>query len=420
MKILHVADFLPGTHSHIGGAEYAAYRIITEQTKSNFDIEVATLPVDIEPTEPQLWQKHHILNNIDRYAPKIAYAIKQMYFPGDFLARKSLKKIISQSKPDLIHFHNLHYSGLSIIKEAKSAGIPTILSIYDYWIFCPAFMLTTNNNELCSIGHSSACVDCIGTKRLAILKPFKKMLFHWRKAIFEHYTDAVDKFFVLSNASKSLLQHHHIDKERVSVLHQYIWPEAAEKTRIKQPIEGNLTYVGWVEHRKGLHIIVSALAQLADEFPQLQLEVIGMHANTKYENTVNKIIADNNLQDRVTFKQKISRESLLQSIHDSWLVTIPEQWENMSPVILTEAMAAGACVLASRIGGISHIVEENHSGLLAEHDNISEYVEKIRWAISNPDKINSIRVNAKNRAKKLFNPLKINMQMEDIYSQLIQ
>ncbi len=420
MKILHVADFLPGTHTYLGGAEFVARRVIDEQAANNIEVEVATLQPDTEPTEPLSWLKHHIMSNLDSYSAKPAYAIKQMFYPGDPLARRDLRSIISKTKPDLIHYHNLHFSGISVVHEAHAAGIPAVWSIYDYWIFCPAFMLITNDNQLCTRGHSSDCVNCIGTQRARALKPMKKWLFGKRKKIFENYTNAIDQFIVLSNASGELLNHHGIKKNRISVLPQYIWKEAAANPRKSPVITGRLTYIGWIENRKGLHVIVAALGRLAKDFPQLHLEVLGMPADPSYENEVNHIIDQSNIRDRVNFRGKISRESLLQHLRDAALVTIPEQWENMSPVILTEAMAAGACVLASRIGGIRHFVEEKKSGLLAGHNKIEEYVEQIRWAMNNPEAVKDIGNQARIRAQELFDPGSINKRMETLYTRLIQ
>jgi len=420
MKVLHVADFLPGTHTRLGGAEFAARRIIDEQAACGIEVEVATLQLDAKPDGPLPWRRHHVMRNMDRYAPGLVYAVKQLYFPGDPLARRDLRRIIKDVRPDFIHFHNLHFSGMSIVHEARAAGVPSAWSVYDYWIFCPSFMLVTNDGQLCTRGHGDHCVNCIGTRRARALKPVKKLLFSTRKGVFEKYTDVVGQFVVLSNASSELLAQHGIDRNRISVVPQYIWKEAIASPRSTPPVSGRLTYVGWVEYRKGLHVIVQALGELAAEFPQLHLEVLGMPANAAYEQQINGMIDAAGIRDRVNFRGKISRKDLLQALRDAWLVTVPEQWENMSPVILTEAMAAGACVLASRIGGIRHFVEEKRNGLLAERDNVGEYVQQIRWAIENPEAVHDMGNAARERAQDVFDPERINTSMQALYSRLIQ
>ena len=418
MKILHVADYLPDLHKAVGGAEFAARRIIDEQVNSGLEVEVATLRMDFTPGKLP-WQRHYELRNLDRFAPRLAYAVKQLYFPADPLAASDLAKIIKISKPDIVHYHNLHFSGLSVVSKARAAGIPSVWSIYDYWIFCPSFMLLTNKNALCTQGHSQHCVDCIGTKRLPWLKPLKRALFHTRKSVFERPTAAVDRFVVLSEASKDLLVHHGISKNSVSVVPQYIWKEAAASATDSLPEPGRLIYIGWVEHRKGLHVIIQALGILAREFPDLHLEVLGLPANQQYQTDVETLARDSGIEDRIHFRGKLSRNELLVELRRAFLVTVPEQWENMSPVILTESMAAGACVLASRIGGIKHFVEEFRSGLLAERDSPAEFAEKIRWAMNNQDCVRTLGKAARLRAMEVFNPANINNSMLEMYNSLI-
>jgi glycosyltransferase involved in cell wall biosynthesis len=418
MKILHVADYLPGLHKIAGGAEFAALRTIEEQVSAGLDIEVATLQLDFTLGKVA-WQRHHEMKNLDTFAPKIAYAVKQIYFPFDTLAAADLARVIKISRPDVVHYHNLHFSGLSVVSQARAAGIPSVWSIYDYWLFCPAFTLLTNHNELCLQGHSHRCVDCIGTRRLRALKPVKRLFFRTRSAVFRQPAAAVNKFIVLSGASRDLLVRNGIAVDRIRVVPQYIWKEAAAAKDDSSPVPGRLVYVGWVEHHKGLHVIIRALSLIAKDLPEVHLEVLGLPANPGYQKHVEQLARDNGIGDRVHFHGKLARSDLLRELRRAYLITIPEQWENMSPVILTEAMAAGACVLASRVGGIPEFVEEFRSGLLADRDNPAEFAERIRWAMAHPTEVRNMASAARERARKLFNPQSVTTSMIDLYQSLI-
>ena len=418
MKILHVADYLPDLHRFAGGAEFAVRRIIEEQRAAGLDVDVATLRSDFPPRGVP-WQRHYEMRNLDAFAPRLAYAVKQLFLPADPLAASDLARAIASSRPDIVHYHNLHFAGLSVIGEARAAGIPSVWSIYDYWIFCPSFMLLTNRNELCTRGHSHRCVDCIGTRRLRALQPLKRVLFHARKPVFERPTLAVDRFVVLSEASKDVLVRHGIAAERVCVVPQHIWKEAALARREPEFEPGRLVYVGWVEQRKGLHVIIRALGELAAEFPGLYLEVLGLPANAQYQLETERLARDQGARERGHFPGQVGRAELLGELQRAFLVTIPEQWENMSPVILTESMAAGACVLAARVGGIRQIVEEFRSGLLAERDDPSDFARKIRWAMANPERIRALGDAARARAMSFFGSDEVNRKMIALYRSLI-
>jgi len=418
MKILHVADFLPELHDRAGGAEFVARRIIHEQAAIGVKIDVVTLPADKTPDNPP-WQQHYEMHNLDPAAPKLAYAVKQLYFPADPLARRDLKRIIAESRPDVVHYHNLHFAGLSVVSVAREMGIPSVWSIYDYWIFCPAFMLLTNDDQLCTRGHGAHCVDCIGTKRLPALKPVKKALFATRPQVFARPVAAVDNFVVLSEASRDLLQHHGVAPQRIETIPQYIWTEAAQCQQASTPKKGRMLYVGWVERRKGLHVVIGGLIQAAKDFPELHLDVLGLPANPEYQTEMEQWVADAGLTDRVNFRGKLSRDDLLQELQTAYLVCVPEQWENMSPVILTEAMAAGACVLASRVGGIRQFVEEGRSGLLAERTDESDWAEQMRYAMEHPEEVVAMGQAARQRALEVFDPDTLNQKLVDMYQSLM-
>jgi glycosyltransferase involved in cell wall biosynthesis len=419
VKILHVADYLPDLHRIAGGAEFAARRTIQEQARAGFEIEVATLPADFT-RQGMPWQRQFEMRNLDRHAPRAAYAVKQMYWPADPLAHGDLRRILRESRPDVVHFHNLHYAGLSAVRAAREEGIPSAWTIYDYWLFCPSFMLLRSDGELCTRGHGAHCVDCVGRERLPWLKPVKKALFALRPAMFGPPADAVDRFVVLSGASRDVLVRHGVAAERVVVIPQHGWTEAAQAPGEGEPVPGRLLYVGWVESRKGLHVVIDALAQVAAERPEVHLEVLGMAADARYRERIEAAIARHGLAGRVRFREKVTREELLQELRRAWLVTVPEQWENMSPVILTEAMAAGACVLASRVGGVPSFVTDGVEGLLATRDDPADFARQVRWSLDHPDAVLAMRRAARSRALVAFDAAEIQRRTMDLYRSITQ
>ncbi|MCP5348423.1 MAG: glycosyltransferase family 4 protein [Gammaproteobacteria bacterium] len=419
MKVLHVVDYLPGIHEHVGGAEFVAQRMILEQEKLGIEIEIATLPADFNLPNPP-WKAHYEYGNLDQYLGKASYAVKQMFKPNDPIPAARLQSIIQHSKPDIVHYHNLHFSGLSVLTKARAAGIPSFKSIYDYWIFCPSNMLLTSSGELCKQGQGAHCVDCVGKRRLRALKPLKRHFFDKRKKAFGALTGQVDRFMVLSEASRDLMIHQGISPDKIVVVPQYIWEEAEKSRIVDDPVPGRLVYVGWIDERKGLHVVVDAFLQLADEFPELHIEILGLPASESYKTAIQSKLNASGHSSRVNFRGRISRSDLLSELSKAFLVTVPEQWENMSPVILTESMAAGACPLASRVGGIKYFIEDNVSGLLAERDDPTDWATHIRYAMNNRSDILAMRQAAKDRARYVFDPKTINETMLRVYEEAIE
>jgi len=418
VRILHVLDYLPELHSAVGGAEFVAQRIIHEQAKQGVDVHIATLLPEKSVQRPP-WTRAYHFSNLDRLSAKLAYAVKQLYLPIDPLSARGVRKAIEESQPDLVHYHNLHFSGLSVLECSRAVSIPSVLSIYDYWLFCPSFMLLASGDFLCDRGHGGHCVDCVGSKRLPWLRGLKKSFFQSRVGVFERFATMPDHLIALSEASKQLMIDRGVTGQRIEVIPQYIWEEGAESSVNDSPVPGRMTYVGWVERRKGLHVVVAALAKIAATYPEAHLEVLGLPADQDYQRQVEKFIDENGLADRVKFRGRLPREQLLSALQSSQLVVVPEQWENMSPVILTEALAAGCAVLASRIGGIKHFVNDYQDGLLADRLSPASFAEKMSWAFDHPSELADMRHAARRRALSLFGVGVVNMKMNTLYERAI-
>ncbi|MCC6785277.1 MAG: glycosyltransferase [Planctomycetes bacterium] len=417
MRICHVTDFLPGLHRIAGGAEHAVKRVLDEQAALGLEVQVVTATRELEGPAA-LGFPHRRMRRIDRLAPRLSYALKSLYFPFDPLAARDLRAALRELAPDVVHFHNLHFCTPSIIREASRLGLPTVMTIYDYWLLCPSFMLLTADGRLCDRGHGAHCVDCVGARRARALRPLKRFLFGARKPTFERALAAVDRLVVLSQASKELLVRHGTHAERVHVVPQYLWQAAAERPLPPPAPPGALLYVGWIEGRKGLHVVLEAMAMLAERHPTLHLTVHGRCLAPEYRQKIDATIARARLADRVTFAGPADRDGLLAAFDRASLVVIPEQWANMSPVILTEAMAAGKCVLASRVGGIPEFVEDRRSGLLAERDSPAEFAERIEWAMQNPAAVHALGAAARERAAAVFDAARINARWLDLYRSL--
>ena len=61
---------------------------------------------------------------------------------------------------------------------------------------------------------------------------------------------------------------------------------------------------------------------------------------------------------------------------------------------LLDAMAVGCCVVASSTKPVLEVIKDNKNGLLYDFYNIDEMVEKVVFALDNPDEMNIIRQNA--------------------------
>jgi len=127
---------------------------------------------------------------------------------------------------------------------------------------------------------------------------------------------------------------------------------------------GILVSVGSLIESKGHHLLIAAVAKLAAQFPKLRLYVIGEGV---YRAKLEELVREKRLEDKVFLPGNRPNEELPQwfSAADlSCLISSREGWPN----VISEALACGTPVLATRIGGIPEIVTSPELGMFVERE----------------------------------------------------
>jgi glycosyltransferase involved in cell wall biosynthesis len=98
----------------------------------------------------------------------------------------------------------------------------------------------------------------------------------------------------------------------------------------------------------------------------------------------------------------------------SHLLLLPSQEESFGLAAL-EAMACGVPVVASRVGGLPEVIDNDRSGLLFPVGNTDEAAEKAVKILNDPHMYNSIRQEALKDTEQKFGMNKIVDQYEALY-----
>lgn len=388
MKICHITNYLTGYHRGSGGAEQACLNTVKALYAQGLEnILVATKPIK-QPREKE-FDFHSVTISEDLIGWKLSFTKRIFYF--DFISYFYLRKILKKTKPDIVHLYNLDLISLSAVSAAKSLSIPIVFSVYDYWIFSADKGITFNDGWI-------------------------------RRKIFNHFIKKIDIFIALSQHSKNLLVKNGINENKIKIIPLVI--DANSKLLRKVEIEPkSIIFAGWIQPRKGLLVLIQAMPEIIKMFPQAKLYVFGMKENREYRKKIDNFIKDNNLNynmewDNESDKEK-NRDKYFFAFNKADILVVPEQWQNMSPVIVAEGMAAGKAIVASKIGGIPDIIEDKISGVLANHDDSSDFASKIIELLSNQSYNDRIKENAKRRFDELFNNKKNAEKLKDAYSAIV-
>jgi glycosyltransferase involved in cell wall biosynthesis len=144
----------------------------------------------------------------------------------------------------------------------------------------------------------------------------------------------------------------------------------------KHPIPNQLLYVGGIEERKGLDVLIRSLYIVKKQIPNIKLNVVGSIRSPVYCANVMKLISDLNLIDNVNFVGKINDEKLMEEYSNASIYISPA-FEESEGITILEAMATETPVIATRSGGSESIIKDNVDGLLVKRGDWEQLAFKI-------------------------------------------
>jgi glycosyltransferase involved in cell wall biosynthesis len=137
------------------------------------------------------------------------------------------------------------------------------------------------------------------------------------------------------------------------------------------------------------------LIKMMHSLPEWKLSIAGDGPMRK---ELENAIHENNVDDRVFLLGQISRKELIEKIQKSEIFVLNTSFESFSFQIV-EAMAAGTPVIATNIGNLAEIIDNDKNGILIAPNDEKAIVSNIIRLSSNPVLRKNIVVEAKEKAK---------------------
>ena len=110
-------------------------------------------------------------------------------------------------------------------------------------------------------------------------------------------------------------------------------------------------------------------------------------------------------------------DEVFSMVNSSDIFLMPSRYEG-TPIALLEAAALGKAIVASNVGGIPEVIEDGKDGLLVPPGDTEALIDKIIYALNNPDKMRSMAEIAKEKVKKDFSIDKMIKALEAYYEKL--
>ena len=161
-----------------------------------------------------------------------------------------------------------------------------------------------------------------------------------------------------------------------------------------------MLYVGRIEPLKGADLLLHAAASLESE-EGVQVLVVGSDAEGSGEiERLHQLSDDLQLGDAVEFVGRVPQERLALYYSAADVCVVPSFYESFGLAAL-ESMACGTPVVASRVGGLSTIVQHGRTGYLKSWRCPEAFAQSLEMIMANEDLRDSMGRAARNRAETL-------------------
>ncbi len=165
---------------------------------------------------------------------------------------------------------------------------------------------------------------------------------------------------------------------------------------------------------KGVRYLLEAVAELARQYPQLELLMVGQpQAGGATERLIKKL----KLTDRIIFVSGISTKQLATHYAEAQVVVIPSVYEGFG-LPAGEAMACGVPVVSTDGGALPEVVGD--AGIIVPAKDSQAIAIAVAELLDNSDKRDAMSAAGRQRIEQLFCWTRAAQQMTDYYTQVLE
>ena len=187
--------------------------------------------------------------------------------------------------------------------------------------------------------------------------------------------------------------------------------------------EAPILYVGRVEERKGVHVLVDAFEQvISRQRPRSRLRIVGPHsywdaAPSPYYQALAERCAAN---ARIELRGPTYNDQELAAVYrDAAVSVVPSVFPEALGLTSLEAQASGVPVVVSNSGGLPETVDAGKTGLVFDNGNAAQLGEAVLSIVHNDERRRTMGGAARDWAMRTFSWDAIAAQLEQVYAEAI-
>jgi phosphatidylinositol alpha-mannosyltransferase len=212
--------------------------------------------------------------------------------------------------------------------------------------------------------------------------------------ILEPVIEKLTARIAVSEAARSTLTEH-LETDAVVVPNGIYAKRLANGKENPLWIGNTLGFIGrFEEPRKGLALIVEALPKIIREFSDIRVLVAGPGDSEAFRETIPP-----ELRNRFEFLGRISESEKADFLQSISLYIAPNNGGESFGIILAEALAGGAAVVASDIPAFVSLLGDGEFGTLFESENVDSLSSTIINLLKDANECDAIRIRGKAHAQ---------------------
>lgn len=314
---------------------------------------------------------------------------RELSFRNDWRAFWKIYKIICRERPDIVHTHT-----------AKAGALGRL-----------AACLCKLKGARCKVVHTFH-----GHVLHSYFGQIKTLFFIWVEKFLALFTDRI---ITVSEALKKEL----VEKFRIASEKKFSVVELGFELDelLRLPARGdsgcvNIGIVGRlvaVKNHRMLFRIANRLKRQVTE-DKVRFIVIG---GGELRQDLENYVRDLGIEEIVEFKGWV--RDVAEIYRDLDIVVLTSLNEG-TPVSIIEAMAAARPVVATEIGGVKDVVQDESSGYLVEPNDEAAFSEKLLDLVENPDRRKSFGAYGRESVKDRFSKERLIKDMETLCNKVLQ
>ncbi|MCR5798963.1 MAG: glycosyltransferase [Lachnospiraceae bacterium] len=321
-------------------------------------------------------------------AAKLLYPFKIIYSRE---ARRQIRKVLEDMKPDVVHLNNINFQITpSIIDEIrafeKESGhtVKLVATAHDYQWICPNHMMripsSGENCDKCLSGKYMNCAKnrCIHNSRVkSLLGTIEAYLYKSRKTYAKIDKIICPSVFLYNKFSRNEA----FREEDLVVKHNFFIKGEDYDEIMKLPKKDYVLYFGRYSEEKGVGTLLTAVKDL----PEIPFVFAGSGPLEKY-------LDGENIENRGF----LSGTELHKLIRQARFSIYPSEWYENCPFSVMESISYGTPVIGASIGGIPELIGDGRSGLEFTSGDADELTDVIFKLWNDTEKQDSMEKECKN------------------------